>query len=421
MIKKLRRNFIIVAMCSTFAVLAVIVGALNIVSYLSLIEKTGEIIDVLADNNARFPVMQGRNEDIPGDMDIPLDPERKDPPGLNNMSVETPYETRYFTVKMDERGTVLTVDTGKIAAIKTEQAVAFAEEIWKSNEEKGFINNYRYRVVRNDEGIMIIFIDRTTEIASFQMLIKSSISVSVLGLVAVFILVVIFSKRVFRPVAATYEKQKQFITDASHELKTPITIISANVEILEMEGEESSWTRSIKNQVERLTTLTEQMVTLSRMDEERVEKSFQIFNLSDVVLDTTALYEPLAQSAGKEFVTETGEGYMYNGDEKLIRQMLSLLLDNAMKYSSENGRIVLSLKQKGRKYQLSLWNTVDEIPTGDLSRLFERFYRLDSSRSSATGGSGIGLSIVKSVVETHGGKISAKSEDGKSITIVATL
>ena len=470
MITKLRRNFIIVAMCSTFTVLAVIVGALNVVSYANLVEKADAILDVLAENDARFPaefypfekdglleegviprevipehlsgewsedilsedqyvndistnVQQETNNATSGQME-PTEGafgKRNPPNKQNHMSVETPYETRFFTVRMNDQGAIVTVDTGKIAAVKTEDAIAFAQELWESGKKEGFIDNYRYRMVDGDEENMIIFVDTTRELAAYRTLVNTSVSVSILGLLAVFVLVVYFSKKVFQPVAASYEKQKQFITDASHELKTPLTIISANVEILEMENEENPWTKSIKNQVARLASLTEQMVTLSRMDEENGEKDFQNFNLSDALIDTASLFQPLAQSQEKELVIEVEDGQMYHGDEKQIRQMTSLLMDNAMKYSSEKGKIVLSLKQKGKKYQLSVWNTVEDIQTGYLDVLFERFYRLDSSRSSATGGSGIGLSIVKSIVENHGGKITAKSEDGKSIVITAVI
>lgn len=440
MIKKLQRNFIMIAMISIFAVLVVLIGALNVASYLNLIEKADAVLDVLAENDARFPkmekIIEGESDTAgrgPWKQNFSGEEDFQEPPANEEigeivkhdmrawMSVETPYETRFFTVRIDENGTVHTVDTGKIAAINTEAAIGYAREIYEAGNERGFMDVYRYRMVKKETEYMIIFVDRSREIASFHTLMNASVLLSVLGMLAVFCLVYIFSKRVFRPVEVSYQKQKQFITDASHELKTPITIISANVELLELEGQENAWTQSIQHQVQRLTALTEQMVMLSRMDEEGGEKDFERFSLSETVADTADAFVPLAKAQGKELGLQIEAALSYEGDEKQIRQMVSLLLDNAVKYSDEKGRIVLSLKKKGKKHQLIVQNTVKEITIGNLDILFERFFRLDSSRNSKTGGSGIGLSIVKAIVERHGGKVSAKSEDGKSLRIEIIL
>ena len=199
-----------------------------------------------------------------------------------------------------------------------------------------------------------------------------------------------------------------------------------------MESEESKWSRSIKKQIDRMVGLVEQMVTLSRMDEQNdLEK--EIFSMSGAVKDTADFYYPVAESSGKELDVDIADGISYQGNEKQIRQMVGLILDNCMKYAavpgSEDGsnqeiqeqhpRIRLTLKQKGKKIELIVWNTVSEIGVGDQNILFERFYRLDRSRNSEKGGSGIGLSIVKSIVEAHKGKISAYSKDGKSIEFKA--
>lgn len=435
MIKKLQRNFIVIAMSSIFVVLVVLIGALNVASYMNLIEKADAVLDVLAENDAKFPKLEKIPEDI-NDTDergSKRESAFEEPPANEEigeianrdirdlMSAETPYETRFFTVKIDGKGTIHTVDTGKIAAIDTTAAIGYAQEIYERGKERGFIDVYRYRMVQKDTEYMIIFVDRTREMASVHTLMQASVLLSIVGMLAVFCLVYFFSKKVFRPVEVSYQKQKQFITDASHELKTPITIISANVELLEMEGEENAWTQSIHHQIQRLTSLTEQMVMLSRMDEERGEKTFIRFSLSEAVADAAEAFVPLAKAQGKELELQIENALSYDGDEKQIRQMVSLLLDNAVKYSDENGRMVLSLKRKGKKYQLVVKNTVEEIAAGNLDILFERFFRLDSSRNSQTGGSGIGLSIVKAIVERHSGKVSAKSEDGKSLKIEILL
>lgn len=425
MISRLRRNFILVAMCSMAAVLTIIVGTLNLVSYFNMVNKADRILELLVENDAAFPIIPGYF----GPGEPPMDDGNMKKYNLKHnfqhmqdMSPETPYETRFFSVKFNADGQVTMVDTGKIAAVATEEAVKFAEEILNSGRNGGFYDSYRYKVVKEEHATLMVFVDRSRELVALRTLAVASVSMSLIGMLAVFVLVLIFSKKVFQPVAVSYEKQKQFITDAGHELKTPLTIISANVEVLELETEEENpWLKSIKNQIARLSTLVEQLVTLSRMDEKNTLPETCDFAIADAVGETAELFGVAAEAKEIRLDIHTEGNGTYHGNEKQIRQMISLLLDNAIKYTPEKGTITVSLIPKGRHYQLIVQNTAEELPQGNLDVLFERFYRLDSSRSSKTGGSGIGLSIVKSIVEAHKGKISARSEDGKSLRIVVNL
>lgn len=342
MFTRLRRNFILVAMCSILAVLAIIVGTLNVISYRNMVNRAEVMEEILKENADRF--VEGGPR--------PEEPFRED-----NKGKQPPLPNDHF-----ER-----------------------------------------------------------EQRAFQTLLITSISVSVVGLFAVFVLVVIFTKKVFRPVAESYEKQKRFITDASHELKTPLTIISANVEVLELEEGENAWTESIQKQIGRMNKLVEQMVTLNRMDEDNTLQEVTRFDLSEAVSETAELYVPVAARQEKTMTLQIEEEVKLCGDEAAIRQLVSLLLDNALKYSDKSGQIKVTLKKRGKHSELSIWNSVEEIQKGNLDRLFERFYRLDSSRNSGTGGSGIGLSIAKSIVEAHKGKISARSTDGRSIEFIVNF
>ena len=454
MIQKLRRQFILVTMLSTLAVLTVIIGALNIANYISMTSSADNLLAIIVDNGGTFPeFFMGRRvdfgerkrpdfEDNP-DFTEPKPPskeERKDDGKRQNRSFsnETPYMTRFFSVEYDPlEEEQYTAYTGQIASISEQDAMLYAETVIKKFQKyakmKGFYGNYRY-VVRPDEngGRLVVFLDVSKEKQSFQSVLLYSLILSGIGLFAVFILVWFFSKKVFKPVEESDRKQKRFITDASHELKTPLTIISANVEVLEMESEESQWTESIKKQVGRMNTLVEQMVDLSRLDE-NAELVTEKFSLSDAVLDTAGVYLPVAEKHGDELIIDVEENISFNGDEKKIRQMTGLLLDNAVKYasvskSSANGNapaadgkpwIKISLKQKGKKIIFKCMNSVENMKSGNHNELFERFYRPDDSRNSKKGGSGIGLSIVKSIVEAHRGKINAYSTDGESIVFEA--
>ncbi len=405
MIRTLQRKFITVAMVAVIIVLSCIMGIINILNYMNVNSSADAKLDLIAENRGQFP----EEDDI-----------RKIEPH-ERISPESPFDTRYFTVSLDNDGNVLWAETKNIAAIDDETAVEYATALFAEGETEGFVGIYKYRAVENDDGTMYIFLDCERELTNFRSFLMISITASTIGVAAVLILVVMFSKAIVRPVAESYEKQKRFITDASHEIKTPLTIIDANTEVLEMENGESEWTASIKNQVKRLTGLTEKLVFLTRMDEPSTVLEMNKFSLSDVILETAKDFEPIAVAKNKKFDIDIESDVTYSGNKETIRQLVSLLLDNAMKYSSAEGGIRLNFKTSERNKKLTVCNTVDEIEKGDLNILFDRFYRGDPSRSSEISGFGIGLSAAQSIVAAHKGKISAKSEDGKSVMFTVIL
>ncbi len=406
MIKRLRRKFIVITMCSILAVLGGIIGGINLANYISINQRADEKLTLLMENRGQFP-RQGE------------EPEKKPlPPG---MSPEAPFETRYFTVTVNAENKVVSADLGRIAAVSRQTAERYAVELYEKGEKEGFKEYYKYRAVEEEEGIMYVFLDCGRELSTFYSFLGMSIFISLCGLSLVFILVLFFSKLAVGPVAESYEKQRQFITDASHEIKTPLTIIDANTEVLELENGENEWTAGIKNQVRRLSALTEKLVFLSRMEEEQTKLQIQEFSISETVLEIVQSFEPVAEMKGKDFQAEVPPNLFYYGDEVMFRRMLTLLLDNAVKYSSENGVIRLTLRKTEKHVELVLWNTVPEIRQGNQDILFERFYRPDSSRNSETGGYGIGLSVAKAIVTAHKGKIHARSGDGKSIEFQIVL
>lgn len=468
MIKTLRKKFIAIAMLSTALVLFIIIGAINIANYINTNANLDARLELIAYNGGTFPDMNDDGSapavpDIsseapdssttdmapapdgstvpndstvsdgstaPDDSMVPPAPDSgsyfDDQYGRHGIDKETPFETRYFSVLLYQNGNVSTIDTGKIASVSTSEAGDYATSLYGKGKTKGFIDQYKYLSVsttntNGDNMVLYVFINCAKELMTIRTYALASIGISIIGLLVVFVLVCFFSKTVTKPMAESYEKQKRFITDASHEIKTPLTIIDANTEVLEMMEGENEWTVSIRKQIARLTALTEKLVFLSRMDEDSTRLEMLEFNISDAILDTAMPFETVAESKGKTLDISVAPDINYTGSETNIRQMVSLLLDNAIKYSSENGSIRLNFSTNGKLKILSLWNTVDEIETGKLDYLFERFYRIDKSRNSKTGGFGIGLSVVQAIVQAHNGKVSAKSEDGKSIEFTISL
>lgn len=267
----------------------------------------------------------------------------------------------------------------------------------------------------------MIFLDCRKFLTTFRSFLFSSIAVSFCGFCAVLILVAVLSKRVIRPFVESQEKQKRFITDAGHELKTPLTIIEADRSILELEYGENEWLSDIQLQTRRLTGLTNDLIYLSRMEEEPIRERFIEFPLSDMLEEIAGSFQNLARTQGKNFEQEIEPMISLLGDEKAIRQIISVLLENALKYSGKGGDISLKAEKRGKNIVIRVFNTAESVETENLSRLFDRFYRSDASRNSETGGYGIGLSIAKAVAQAHKGKISASSEDGNSFTVVVVL
>ncbi len=425
MLKKLRKKFIAIAMCSIGIVLAIIMTGINLANYINVCRNADARISMISDNDGHLPE-ESDNTPPPKQGDDKNNKDQKpadDPGAKRQMSPEASFDTRFFTVTLTDDGTIEQIDTGKIAAVTTQEASDYAASLYKKGKSHGFVSCYRYQAVtlNDSENITYIFVNCERELNTFQAFLLASIGISLAGLLVVFLLVVFFSKIVLRPVAESYEKQKRFITDASHEIKTPLTIIDANTEVLEMTEGENQWTKSTRKQIARLTSLTEKLVFLSRMDEEATTLDMQNFTISDAVIDTTEPFIGLAASRGKTLTCDIAPDLTYCGNEGSIRQLVSLLLDNAVKYSTDDGQIRLSFHNAGRNLILQVWNTTDSIPIGRHDELFERFYRADKSRNQKTGGFGIGLSVVYAIVNAHKGKITARSDDGTSLVFTITL
>lgn len=432
MVKKLRRKFVVTAMLSLLVILVVMIGIINAVNIHSMYQDADNLLAMLADNDGFFPDVRNMNQqkdnfppsgDIPSPIDNPFTP---DSPfsfdRLKNVrSAEMPYQSRYFFARLDKDGNVTETNLMHIAAISEDSAKDYAVYAYNSGKAKGMYHSYRYKKVTCEDGSsLIIFVDLSSSIINAYKLLGQSLLIGGFTLLAMFILVYLFSSQAVAPVVESLEKQKRFITDAGHELKTPLAVISANVDVLELESGKSEWTKSIKNQALRMNDLVKNLLTLSRMDEEVIHVVYSDLDLSSVIGETAKSFEAMASSKGKSYQLDIEEGIHITGDKSAITQLASLLIDNAMKYSSEKGNIQVVLS-KNKNIVFEVANTCDTIPSGSLDRLFDRFYRADSSRARETGGYGIGLSVAKAIATSHGGTIEAKRDGTQIIRFVVTL
>lgn len=418
MVRKMRIKFTVLSVLSVAAVLAVILGIINAANYQRVAAEADQVLEMMAENKGRFPKMKPFIE-----KDRKIEGRGKEKKHKRNfeMSLELPYELRYFSVLLDENGEILETDIGMVAAVDAETAQEYAREAVKLFGKTGFCGNYRYWKQEEGRNLRVIFLDCRRVLGVFQTFLAVSIAVSLAGMAAVFLLVFLLSGKVVRPFAESYEKQKRFITDAGHEIKTPLTIIDADAAVLEMECGENEWLSDIQKQTGRLKELTNDLIFLSKMEEEAGERLWIEFPVSEAAEETAQSFELLAKVQNKHLSCQIEPGLSYCGEEGNIRRLFSVLLDNGVKYSEEGGEITFSLQKKGKKLVLSVQNRAVNLDGEKTAHLFERFYRGDPSRNSDTGGHGIGLSIAKAIVEGHKGRITAEIKDEETLKITAVL
>ena len=419
MLKKMQHRFVGAAMAAFTAVILVLFCVVNAGNYRSVASQQDDTLSQLlalglqsAPTNGETPPDKPDGEvgaAFPNNVPIP----RID--GGKNFSPEVPYMFRYFSVRYDSDGTLAQVNQDFIASISRAEAEAYAADVLALSRQHGYYKGYRYLAATSGNGTSVIFLNSERELHSIRALFWITAAVAGGCLVVVFLLVLLFSRRAIAPYMRNLAMQKQFITNASHELKTPLTAISTSADVLAMEYEDDEWVKNIQSQSVRLSRLISDLVTLSRLDEENPFPERAEFSLSDAVWETAEPFTALARSRSRSYTQNIEDGLTMTGDRAAVQQMVSILLDNANKYTPEGGSISLSARRAGRKNEIAVSNTCEGAESIDVTRLFDRFYRADESHSTRIGGTGIGLSIARATAEAHGGTIEA-SVSGNTIT-----
>ena len=395
MFKSLRKKFIATAVGSVAVVVAVLAITLNFINFNKLEERIDTTLLEASKSQALIKIF---TED--GD-DLVITKNSSSPTDYNGFSI----------AKVDNIGRVIKAYRDDSLLPDQDALQDKVIEAIKVGKTSGFIGSYRFLKVESNVGNLILFLNCQRELDSFESFLKNSILISFVVIVSVLILVILVSKKVIAPIQETYIKQKQFITGASHELKTPLAIISSNADVLEMEHGDSKWTNNIHNQVERLSSLVNSLVVFSRMEEKDSVERAQ-FNLTEALKSRIEDFNELANFQKKYIVTDIDSALNYYGEKDSIVQLMDILLENAIKYAPEDSDILVCLKKNRKNAILKVSNKAD-VKKGDLSKVFDRFYRLDGSRNSTIKGYGIGLSMGQLIAEKHRETIRAYSpEDG---------
>ena len=429
MIKKLRSRFIRIAMLSVAAVMLLLTIILNTANYISTDSDLKQTLTLIYENAGTIPHSSAFAPVPPGSADAPAPPEDAQAPQSppddkiarreGPFTAETPFSTRFFVLRYTDDGTLTQADLKSIASVTEDDSQAYLAAALAHGAGYGYCDSYRFLVAQEDRENIAIFLDSYHELRSLRIVLVWSLAADAACILLVFLLVLLLSRRAIDPVVRSAEQQKQFITDASHELKTPITVIATSLKVLEMETGKQKWIDKAMAQTEKLTDLVNSLVTLSRMDEEDSPLKMEDFPVSDAVNETAESFRELAESKGHALTLSIAPGLTYHGDEYAVRQLVSILLDNAVKYAAEGSSISLSLEKARRGVVLRTSNGCEKQDGLDTGKLFDRFYRADTARSSGNG-FGIGLSIARSIAEGHKGGIRA-SLDGGRIEFTAEL
>ncbi len=419
MISKLRKRVIIYTVVAVALVLVLLMSIINIANYIVRDYRAEEILYYLAENGGDFPMHMKHDHT---DDDLPSGKEGGDKPfhSPKDMTEETPFETRFFSLSLKEDGTIKTINTGKIAAVSSSEAAEMANRALAKGKKIGYDGRYKYLIYDDNGEEMFIFLDCSRDMVAINSFLEISLLVSTIGLVAIAIVVVLLSPRMIKPIAESYAKQKEFITNAGHELKTPMTVIKSCTEVIEMQSGETKWTEGIKEQVKKLSDLTTHMVALAKMDEGG-DLPMEDVNLSMLVKESLEGFSLEAELQNRVIESNIEDGINVSGNQTLLNELISILADNALKYGAKDKPIKFSLSRNGKKIVLSEENYAEGLSAGKHEEFFDRFYRGDTSHNSETPGSGIGLSMARSIVEAHGGNITAESPDGKRLIITAMI
>ena len=396
MFKSLRRKFVATSVASVAVVIILMASTLNFINYYKMGQRVDDSLYEASKSSALVTIFSDGEEDMIV---------------TKNTASKTPNNNGFSIAKIDENKNVIRSYRDDVLIKGKDDLQKLVTGAVNESSTSGYVGTYRYLKVNNDAGNLVLLLNTQRDLDSFHAFMRNSIIVSLIVILSVFILLVLISKKVISPIQQSYQKQKQFITDASHELKTPLAIIRSNTDVLELENGDSKWTKNIQNQVDRLTSLVNSLVVFSRMEEKDTIEKVK-FNLSESLHARIDDFEELASFQKKHFNADIDNNIYYRGEQQAIVQLMDILLENAIKYATKETNINVTLK-KNKKYATIRISNKANVKKGDLRKVFDRFYRLDESRNSNIKGYGIGLSMAKLIAEKHKEVIKAYApEDG---------
>lgn len=400
MTRTLQKKFVVTAMAAITVLIVFLLGVINGFNMVIVGNQIERTLRVVAEH-------EGGGEALPPLPDTGAPRPFTDPP---KNDYDTVMSSNFFVVRFDPGGNVVSVDVSRTSVVTEEEAEAMALRIYESGEDSGKTGRFRYLLgqSRTGQGSAMVFLDTSGENLSYVRVLLLSGAAGLVCWGVMLVLVIFLSRRAIRPFVENMERQKQFVTNAGHEIKTPLAIIQSNTEAMELYNGESKWSRNIREQTARLSGLMGDLLTLARMDEGagRAEPADVAFSgLAEAALRSFA--QPM-EARGITLRADIQPGLRLRADPAQMEQLLSILLDNAVKYTDQGGTVWVSLRRQEKKVRLSVQNTCEVLPEAPPEKLFDRFYRADAARTQRTGGCGIGLAVARSIAQANRGTLRAE-------------
>ncbi len=413
MIKVLQKKFVFTAMIAVSILLFILLGIINVVNIVMVRTETDKTLAMISEADGNFDHIQPPPNATPP-FDFRIEPKDERDKFLSS---------NFFIVRLNGNGQIVFTDVSRTSLVDETSAEELALRVLGEGTSAGKAGKYRYQISSSRMGneTVIVFLDTSEEILSYVRVLFLSGGIGIVCWILMLFMVMFLSKKAIRPIVENIERQKQFVTNAGHEIKTPLAIILANTEAMELYNGENKWSKNIREQTVRLNGLMKNLLFLAKMDESAAEIIKTEISLSELVSENVRVFAESLNLRSIILQTEIQPNVIIKANKEQMSQLISILLDNASKYTNDSGTVIVSLQKGDKRIKLLIKNSCEKLLDTPPDKMFDRFYRDDKARTQKTGGYGIGLSVARSIVEANKGSITAGYENPNFVSFTVRL
>ncbi len=413
MIRVLQKKFVFTAMVAVSILILILLGTINVVNMVMVKTETNKTLAMISEADGNFDHIQPPQSSAPPS-DFRIKPKDERDKFLSS---------NFFIVRLNRNGQVVFTDVSRTPSVDEASAEELALRVLDEGISSGKAGKYRYQIRNSRMGneTVIVFLDTSEEILSYVRVLLLSGGIGIVCWILMLFMVMFLSKKAIRPIAENIERQKQFVTNAGHEIKTPLAIILANTEAMELYNGENKWSKNIREQTVRLNGLMKNLLLLAKMDEDAADIIKSEISLSELVSENVRAFAEPLNLRSITLQIEIQPKVIIKANKEQMSQLISILLDNASKYTNDSGTVIVSLQQSDKRIKLLIKNSCEKLPDTPPDKLFDRFYRDDKARTQKTGGYGIGLSVARSIAEANKGSITAVYENPNFVSFTVRL